>query len=478
MNARISGIVAVVVAATWIAAGFESHGEEPERAEVVERLSPAFRRAAEKVLPSLVTIETLYGPRQTLEWAMYKAARANPDKPNGAGEPGYDYADDGSGSGLVIDSRGYILTCHHVVAEAEEIYVRLADGRRFKPVEVRTDPVTDFALIRIDGAGKLPQVSLAGSAELQIGDWVLSIGNPYDLGPSISAGVVSATDRHLSDSATRLIQTDAVTNPGVSGGALVNLRGEVVGVVEGGYGSDIGFQGIGFAIPARDAHRIGKQLLRTKSVQRAVLGCQTESISPRIIRQLGYTGRHGIIVCNVLPKSPASEAGIQIGDILTHFGMLPIRDEIKMYELLENAASDGRNTVTVFRQGKRITLDLRFQPPNVDIPESHNTTSEPPQRTGYHDKLLGLVVAELSPDLAADLGFDRTTQGVLVTGVSWGSTACKERVYAGMVIRRVQGKPVRNLDEYRSAIEGQSLDKGIITLVGTPQGNHFIVFGR
>ena len=232
-------VLIAIIATMAIATGRVGADELPSQAAMADagRLSDAFRIAAEKVLPTVVSIETMSGERKTELWSIRDMSLRSQSYAQGSEAQSSrglaNRARYGTGSGVIIDRRGYIVTCQHVVDSADTILVYLSDGRRFEAVDVWSDRKSDLAVIRIEGADKLPEAALGNSDGLQVGDWVVSVGDPYGLGMSVSAGIVSATHRQSPDTLhTQVIQTDAATNPGNSGGALINLRGEVVGIAE------------------------------------------------------------------------------------------------------------------------------------------------------------------------------------------------------------------------------------------------------
>ena len=232
------------------------------------------RHVVDTVRPSIVIIETFSGLLETREWALRDASTRN-----AAVEGNLDDAQDdehglrcGVGSGIVIDERGYILTCNHVVRDADTMFVRLNDGRRLQVSKVFRDPLTDIAVLKLEGASPMQKIGIADSDGVQAGDPIVTIGNPYGLGVSVSSGIVSATNRHLEHAPhIPLFQTDAATNPGNSGGAIVNLKGQMVGMSEGGYGSSVGFQGIGFAIPMKLAINVAERLIEGGELVRTLL---------------------------------------------------------------------------------------------------------------------------------------------------------------------------------------------------------------
>jgi serine protease Do len=440
-------------------------------------LSAAFRKAAEKAQPSIVTIETYSGPRETARWAT----RRNPDASEVRSDSGSAReheapgARDGEGTGIIIDTGGYILTCNHVVKEADMLFVKLQDGRRFEVVRTLQDPFTDVAVVQIKDAGPLPAADLAGSDNLSVGDWVVTIGNPYGLGVSLSGGVVSATRRHLPHIPyAPLIQTDAATNPGNSGGALVDLSGKVVGMSEGGYGVHEGFQGIGFAIPIRLAEKIARELIADGRVSRPFFGIETEELTIDMGQYLGLEKNDGLIVCDVAPKSPAAKAGIQVGDVLTHVGDAVIEDHFQFFDLVDAEVPFPSMTLTVIRNGAEKKIDVLPEPfPVKRTPMKAQNVNG--RSSEYFDKKLGVAVDDFTSETAERLGYNAPVDGVLLTYVDPEGDAAKQGVCAGMGILRVNGVTIHNADEYREAIQESDVDKGVLLLLGTSRAKHFVL---
>lgn len=468
-------------------AGGEEPGAPAHQADP-KQLAEAFRQSAERARPTIVTIETLSGPRKTLQWAMseipLRGRYGGFDTDNRNSHSSMvGYARDGTGSGIIIDCRGYVLTCHHVISGAGAVFVRMPDGRRLEPEEIYADTYTDLAVLRIVVDGELLEAHCGDSDNLAVGDWVISVGNPYGLGRSVSAGIVSATDRQLPGTVwTRLIQSDAASNPGNSGGALVNLEGEVIGICAGGYGTSEGFRGIAFAIPVNAAMRIARKLIEHGEITRCYLGCHVEAIAPEIAGHLGLPTGKGLIVHDVTPQSPSAMAGIQVGDVLTRFSGTPIRDAYHMHDILEEANPDQSCAITVFRDGDTHLINVRLgRLPSYDDLDHVLANQRPTQDARYSDAMLGLMLDDLLPETARQLGFEKRSnqgEGVLITNVVPGQVAHKQGVCAGMVIKRVNGRPTPNLTEYRKAINNQSLEKGVLMLIGTPERNYFVVFRR
>lgn len=491
-DAKSSSMLFLVLAfvATSIVSGQETNHTRSQQPPHVRAgrnaagLSSAFRQAVKQVSPAVVTIETLSGPRKTIQWAiretsLHQKHRAG-DSELACLHCAMDDVRDGTGSGIIIDRRGFVLTCHHVIKSADVIFVRLPDGRRFEAVDVREDPLTDLAVIRVAADRRLPEIRLGNSSDLQVGDWVVSVGDPYGLGTSVSAGIVSATDRRPPDTPRmQLIQTDAASNPGNSGGALVNLQGEVVGISQGGYGTGEGFQGIGFAIPVDAAIRIARQLIKHGEIRRAYLGCDTEMLTPEVAQHLGMTQHAGIIVCAVTPRSPADVAGIKVGDVLTHFSGTPIQDGNEMQQLIEEASPDKRYSLTLFRDGESVSINVRLGQLHSDEDAIRKLTgTQPKQLSGFFDERFGLGLDELSPEMAKQLGYENGVRGVLVTDVTPGQVAYKNGLCAGMVILQVGSQSTRSLTDYGTAMRNTQNEKGVLMLIGAPEGKHFVLLQR
>ena len=239
------------------------------------------------------------------------------------GEPG---GESGSvGSGVIIDPSGIILTNNHVVDGGGKIIVRLHDGREFDAIDVKTDPKTDLAIVRIKGAGTLPAAKLGNSDDMQVGDWVLALGDPFGLEGTVTAGIVSAKGRGLGITAREnFIQTDAAINPGNSGGPLVNLDGEVVGINTAIASQTGGYQGVGFAVPSNLAKWVSEQLIANGTVRRAYLGVGIQPVTQELAKQFGVQGQQGVRGRRRAADTPAAAAGVKPGDVIVEFAGKPV----------------------------------------------------------------------------------------------------------------------------------------------------------
>ncbi|HUT13573.1 MAG TPA: Do family serine endopeptidase [Thermoguttaceae bacterium] len=446
-------------------------------------LSRAFRSAAEKVMPTVVKIKTTTKPR--------RIDTPGPQGPDGnpfEGTPFEDFFNDrdlprfnfphsiprrqGVGSGVVIDRQGIILTNNHVVEGADEVLVEFSDGRQFKAADIKTDEQTDLAVLRIDAGEPLPAARLGDSDQLEIGDWVIAVGNPFELDGTVSAGIISGKGRALqAGKRTNFLQTDAAINPGNSGGPLVNLDGEVVGINTAIASNSGGYQGVGFAIPSNVAKWVTDQLIQRGSVQRAYLGVGIEQISNEIARKLGVEPNRGVLVSEVFRDTPAAKAGFQAGDVILAFAGRDVNSPRELQEIVERSSAGSKQQADIIRDGKRTTLQVEVKPLPEDFGVAQRESRAP---STYQNPELGLEVGEMTDELAKHLGYEELS-GVLVTEVKADGLAAEVGVRAGDLILRVGKTPVKSIAEFEAAVKKESLQEGIMLLIRTQQGNRFVV---
>ncbi len=348
------------------------------------------------------------------------------------------------GSGFIISSDGYILTSNHLVEDAEKVEVELSDERKFPAEVVGTDPETDVALVKIDSKN-LPYLELSDSDKLEVGEWVLAIGNPFGLNQTITAGIVSAKGRSNVGLTTYedFIQTDAAINFGNSGGPLINLDGEVVGINTAIVGST-GNIGIGFAVPINMAKAILPQLKKGEEIERGFLGVDIQDLTPELAEYFGLKNTKGVLIPEVQSESAAEKAGIKPNDIIVEFngkGVETAKELQKCVAMLE----PGTNVkIVVFRDAKQETLtaELAKRPPLSEI------TGKAGPKTLEE---LGFSVQDLTADLAERYGYEGQS-GVLVTSVDSDSGAARAGIAPGVLIKEVNGKEVTNSREFNEQI--------------------------
>jgi serine protease Do len=293
------------------------------------------------------------------------------------------------GSGIIMDSQGYVITNNHVIDGAQEIKVLLVGGRSFKATIKGRDPKTDLALIHIvNPPPDLPILKLGDSDAIRVGDWVLAVGNPFGLNHTVTQGIISAKGRIIGAGPyDTFLQTDALINPGNSGGPLLNLRGEVIGINTAILASG---QGIGFAIPSNIARFIIPQLREKGKVTRGMMGVQVERVTPEMAKKLGLPQPQGALVVKVNPGSPAEKAGIRKGDLIINFNGRPIRLQNELPELVADTPPGTEATVTVLRQGKELKFKLKIaelpeQPPRSRVQTRENRTGQDQAAFSCHD---------------------------------------------------------------------------------------------
>jgi serine protease Do len=363
----------------------------------------------------------------------------------------------GLGSGVIVSPEGYILTNNHVIDGATNITVTLSDKREYKARLIGTDPHTDVAVLKID-AGTLPSVVIGDSTKVQVGDYALAIGNPFGVGQTVTMGIVSAKGRtHLGiEDYEDFIQTDAPINPGNSGGALINDRGELVGINTAilSHGSE-GNQGIGFAVPVNLARTVMDQILKTGKVTRAYIGIVPQDMTPAMARAFGDKNLSGALVGDVSANSPASKAGLKTGDIIVSMNGKPVND-----------SNDLRMTVSMMAPGATVNLKVMREGTERDIAvqleEMPGTQHAELNQSGDASKstLAGVSVQNLDPQTARQAGVPANTSGVVVTDISPSSAAADSGLQPGDVIQQVNRRPVTNtadFDRAMSASKDQTL---------------------
>ncbi len=457
--------------------------------EHAKSLSTAFRHAAGHATPSVVKINAHTNSRPVRK-LLRRGGAENPFKgtpfeemiPRLEGLEGFEGRipqRDGVGSGVIVDPAGVVLTNNHVVEGADMVTVRLSDGREFRATDIKTDPSSDLAVIRLKDAKDLPAAKLGDSDALEIGDWVIAIGNPFELDLTVSAGIISGKGRELSRvERSKFLQTDAAINPGNSGGPLVNLEGEVVGINTAIASNSGGYQGVGFAIPSNQAKWIMSQLIEKGTVQRSYLGIRMYELDSDLARQLNVPRGQGVVVAEVVPGSPADKAGVKEDDVVVKFSDQPILNRRDLQERVERVAVDSKHSLTVIRDGqsKDLSVTLKALPADEQRasvnPEDESESDRPASIDTFQDKRLGM---ELADQREEDSAAFKGRQGVLIRKVEEGGPASLKGLQAGMLIRKVGNVPVKNVNEYADAVKRQLDGAGVLLHISTPLGNRLVV---
>ena len=368
------------------------------------------------------------------------------------------------GSGFIIDGDGSILTNNHVVENAQKIVVKLSDEQEYEAKVVGRDPKTDIAIIKINAKTGLTAASLGDSDNLEVGEWVMAIGNPFGLDSTVTSGIVSAKGRHIGQGPyDNFIQTDASINPGNSGGPLINLRGEVIGINTAIFSRSGGNIGIGFAIPINLVKELLPQLRGKGKVTRGYLGVLIQKVTPEIAESLGMDRGHGALVANVSKDGPAEKAGVKVGDVIIEFDGKEIKDSGDLPIIVARTPVDRKVRMKVLRDKKELQLTV-----GVGELKDEEVVASAPEKGE-----LGMTVQKLTPQIAESLGLEKA-DGVVVSAVDPGSVADEAGIRRGDVILEVDRKPIRSIDEYKKAVGGIRKGKGVLLLVRRGESTLFL----
>lgn len=374
------------------------------------------------------------------------------------------------GSGVIVDASGTIITNNHVIEKADEIKVILSDKREFDGKVIGTDPRSDLAVIQIK-AENLPVVPWGDSGKLQVGEYVLAIGNPFGLNQTVTMGIVSAVGRANVGIADYedFIQTDAAINPGNSGGALVNVRGELVGINTAIFSRSGGYMGIGFAVPSQMARSVIESLIKTGKVIRGWLGISIQDVTPELAKQFGLSETRGALVGEVMAGSPAEKGGLKRGDVIITYDERPVENSAMLRNAAAQTAVGKRVKVGVVRDRKEKTVEVVVgeQPKEVA-----DTGSEP---AGDRVTLSGIEVSELTPEIAHKFGLPSGASGIVVISVEPGTPADRAGVQPGDLILEINRKAVRSLGDYRDIVGNLDSKVSTLILVNRKGRNVFVV---
>ena len=379
-----------------------------------------------------------------------------------------EFQQQGLGSGVVVTSDGYIITNNHVVEGADELNISLPDKRTFKAKVIGTDPKTDVAVIKID-ASNLPALPWGDAAQLEVGEMVLAIGNPFGLSQTVTMGIISAIGRAnvgIVDYED-FIQTDAAINPGNSGGALVNLKGELIGINTAIFSQSGGYMGIGFAIPSTMAKSVMQSLIKHGKVIRGWLGVSIQDVTPDLAKEFGATENTGALVGDVMEDSPASKAKLERGDIITSYNGVPVRDSNHLRGLVAETPPGTTARLSVLRDKKPLDRTITIG----ELPKELAKASRDGSGKGDH-ALSGLTVEN-----ARQSGRSKASSGVLVTDIEPESPAERAGLQKGDVIHEINRKPVKDVKDFERLTSQLAPRSAVLLLVKRGNSTIFLSIG-
>ena len=361
------------------------------------------------------------------------------------------------GSGVIVSSDGYIITNYHVVKDADEIKVLLADKREFSGKVIGSDPKTEISVVKIDAKG-LPTLPWGDSDSLEAGDLVLAVGNPYGLNQTVTMGIVSAVGRANVGIADYedFIQTDAPINPGNSGGALVNVRGQLIGINTAIFSTSGGYQGIGFAIPSNMVRTIMESLIKEGKVTRGWLGISIQRITPDLAKQFNLTDENGVLVSDVTENGPAEKAGLKRGDVIVEYDGKKTDEPGLFRNMVANTAPGEKHSLKILRDKDLLTLKVTIGELPPDIQQAENGT--------YVNALREVGVQDITADIAKRLGLPPRVKGVIVSDVGEDSPAYGV-LTQGDVIQEIDKKKIANVKDYQQIVSMIGRDNNILLLV-------------
>lgn len=423
--------------------------QEPKPTTIPQGL-PNFVALAKRLKPEVVNISTTQTANQL-------------DAPNAREQ----FKQRSLGSGFIVEPDGLILTNYHVVDNAEKITVRLLDGRELAGRVVGKDQKTDIALVKIS-ARDLPVAPLGDSDRLEVGEWVVAIGNPFGLDNTVTSGIVSAKDRQIGAGPyDHFIQTDASINPGNSGGPLVNLQGEVVGIDTAIFSQSGGNIGIGFAIPINLVKDLLPQLKSGGKITRGWLGVSIQGMTPDLAASLGLDQVKGALVSSVVHDGPAERAGIKAGDVVLEYDGKEINHANDLPFLVAGTPVGKTVSLQIFRDKKETPVAVAIEKMKEEEVVASNTEKGD----------LGLTVEEINPEIAESLGLNRA-HGVVITAVEPDSPGDETGLQPGDIIREINRKPIRDLSEYRKTMASVAADKSILFLVQREDNTIFLALRK
>ena len=432
-----------------------------------------FTEVAKRVTPAVVNITTVMTEKVSRGFPVPDERRerleeffGKPFEPRGRGPQR------GQGSGVIISSDGYILTNNHVIANARDVSVMLPDKREFKGRIVGTDPKTDLAVVKIN-ATHLPAVTWGDASVLQVGEYVLAVGNPFGLNSTVTLGIVSALGRgHMGITQYEdFIQTDAAINPGNSGGALVNTKGELVGINTAIFSQTGGYQGVGFAVSTTMAKPIYESLVNTGKVVRGYLGVGIQDLNQELAKSFKIADGKGALISDVKEDSPADLAGLKQGDVVIEYQGTKVEDGVALQRFVTRTAIGTKVSIKVVRDGHERDMIIR-------VGEQPNLDQVAKVEVGEGDDVLaGISIEDLDQDIARELGFKGRAEGVVVTKVQPDSLAEKAGLMPGDVIQTINRQPVKSVRDFAKISSHMKKGEQVLILI-TRQGSSLFLSAK
>ncbi len=442
-----------------------------------DRLSELFRAVVRAVRPGVVEIRvakkvTVRGPNVEDPFSRFFGEESPFGRAPQRREP-REYIQRGLGSGVIVDAeKGYILTNHHVIADAEseEVEIVMSDGHKLEPEWIRSDPPTDLAVVKVKPKS-LIAAPLGNSDKIAVGDWVLAIGSPEGLNQTVTAGIISAKGRTTArgDQYQNFLQTDAAINHGNSGGPLVNMRGEVIGINTAIISRTGVNEGIGLSIPSNMARHVMEQLVATGKVVRGYLGVKISDIDQKMAKSFDIPTTAGSLIHQVVEGSPADKGGLKAGDFVVSVAGAEIKNTNELRNRVATLKPGKTYAFRIYRDGKELTRKVTI----TEQPDDMWTAMRGDKGPGDQEKSvesLGLEVRTLTPELAKNTGYDSSTKGVLIEKVLPDTPAARARLQAGQVILRVGNIDISSADEFTRAMEKSTTDVGVRLRVTDPRG--------
>ncbi|MDD5673307.1 MAG: DegQ family serine endoprotease [Chitinivibrionales bacterium] len=392
----------------------------------------------------------------------------------------------GLGSGVIVSKDGFILTNYHVVNGADEIEVKLSDGRSFKAKIIGSDSLSDVAVIKLQGDVKnLPVAYLGNSDKLRVGDWVLAVGNPFNLTSTVTSGIVSALGRHLDEGTAsspgnmyqNFIQIDAAINPGNSGGALVNIDGELVGINTMIMSRSGGFMGIGFAVPIAMARKVMEDIIYEGRVTRGWLGIMIQDLNEPTREALDLGSVKGVLVSGVNKDQPADKAGVRRGDIILSIGGIATGSANELKNAVAAIRPGEKTPVVVMRSGKQLTLSAVIAERNEKNLLARGNKNAPNQENENASAgNLGLKVGPITAALRQQLGLEESATGVVVLDVAENSAAAEQGIQPNDVISQINQQPVTSVKDYNQITRQMKNGQSVLLLIEREGNTFFVAF--